>query len=149
MLMTYSVKKQKRQKERKLEGKLAQLIAQRKLTISKKEQLRNRLIVVDATERALVHLWFENDDATYELIHLDAVKKCEIIRLSNRITEKSAKGKSQVHEHVTAIQLQLATDKNTFTIPFYNEVDDGLLEMQELNKRAEEWRDNINVLRNN
>jgi len=149
VLMINSVKKQARGKMRKLEGKLSELIGQRKLNISRKEKLRNRLVAADATEQALIHLWLERDEPAYELIHFNKVKKCEIIKLSNRITEKSAKGKDQVHEQVTAIHLQLATDKNIFTIPFYSEVEDGVLEMQELAKRAEEWRTYIGNAGNN
>ncbi|MBS1777936.1 MAG: hypothetical protein JST70_01335 [Bacteroidetes bacterium] len=149
VLMINSVKKQARGKMRKLESKLAELTGQRKLNISRKEKLRNRLVAADASEQALIHLWLERDEPAYELIHFNKVKKCEIVKLSNRITEKSAKGKNQVHEQVTAIHLQFATDKNIFTIPFYSEVEDGVLEMQELTKRAEEWRTYIGNTGNN
>ena len=90
VLMINSVKKQARGKMRKLESKLAELTGQRKLNISRKEKLRNRLVAADASEQALIHLWLERDEPAYELIHFNKVKKCEIIKLSNRITEKSS-----------------------------------------------------------
>lgn len=144
IIMVQSVKKQKIKKTRKLEAKLAQLIVQRQLIIDKKQQLHNRLLATDTTGQTLIHLWLESDTPTFELINLNNVRKSEIIKLYSRITEKSSKDKNHIHEHITAIHLQLTTDNNVFIIPFYSEIDDGIFEMQPLTKQAEEWNICIN-----
>lgn len=145
--LIYANRKQNRKELQIIENEMNTAVTQGKLTIGEKVVFRNRIVALDAVKKMLLYIKLEKGEAKFDLIDLEQVHSCEVVKTGNKWIATGKKAARPVEEHINAINLQLHASNNiSFSINFYNEMEDDASEMKALSHKAIQWRDTIKEL---
>jgi hypothetical protein len=128
-------------------SKFEQLVSASNLTINETEQFEHYLIAIDTLNAKLLYLNFSHPEEDARVIDLQKVKTARVEIEENSIYEEK-KGKSVVVEKQISKLLLELTQKDVSQpkelLAFYQVHKDGMLDFNELKKRIEYWKENIN-----
>lgn len=116
------------------------LIDRNNLTIDSKEDFRKRIIAVDRVNEQLLFVDLSGEEERSFLVDLPEVVLCRLVK-----NERPEKG------HITKILLECALKgkkEAVIQLPFYDELTDSLMDLPYLSKKADYWKQKINIYAN-
>lgn len=142
ILFVVSTKKQRIKSEQQLENLLHELAQIYKLDIGEKELIGKRVIALDKQKTTLIFI-DEHTKAT-DVIQLHDITGCIVLKEGVKFNTRGGNGKPAIEEHVNSIHLELHLKGGVnLILPFYTEIQDGIMEMLPLKQKAEKWKNII------
>ena len=127
-------------------AKFNALVSTNNLTIREREEFDKYQIAIDSSNLKLIYFNFSSTPEDAKVVDLQKIKTAKVDIEENSLYE-NRKGKSVlVEKHILKLQLALSkkdADQPIELLTFY-QYEDGMADYNNLKKRIEYWRDNIN-----
>lgn len=139
ILITFLLNYKKKREKARLIKAFDDFVDENKLLIDKKQTLNKNMIGIDRENMKLVFVERSSHPYQIELIKLDEVSSCNLIRETN-----------PKNGYISNISVECAfkeKDKPGVLLPFYDEGNDKLYKMMRLSKKASYWEKTINLFR--
>jgi len=135
----FMMDKQARLKTVELLNKFNKYGSQNNFSFSSQEILRNAIIGLDGVHRKILVL-FTKDKLQFELIDLQEVHKCRVIKYFKSISMKEWKGKNkEAYCEKIELHFEMNGKKSPIVITFYDKAHNHLFAISELEQKAKRW----------
>lgn len=140
-------KRSARKQKNRLKLELDRLAASRKLDFQKIQTFHNRIIGLDRSGKSLLYLQDEGGNFRWDLVDLRTVSRCQVVDVVSKNRTTSGSGRESVEAHIREVQLHLHASNTLLAfVTFYSEAWDGVHQMMEHRKIAEDWKKEIGEL---
>lgn len=144
-LFSLAHKRARKKKQEKQKLLFQELINLHQLTITEQEEFAHHTLAIDTVHQKLVSIEFEENRNQVQIIDLQNVKSADVSVVENTVYEDGKKSSSDTH--ISKIQLVFSPRDSHHPkqfLTFYQDILNGMGEMQLLKSRAEHWKQVVN-----
>lgn len=138
---TMSTRKEAAKKQKMIMGRLEALAKEHDSTIGPTDNMGTKTIAMDNSKGKIFYVDHSSEVAQAEVIDITDVANCEMVQTGSRQIGETKSGRRTIEDHINRIQLEVSKKNGEkVALLFYDERNDGILEMLMLKEKAEKWK---------